>query len=153
MKICVEYYQNCTHEHHSGERYGDWSANYDSGIDSVYELLESEQAPYNSETFLIPDGSENAYVVYMIYDDGDSFGCACGKIDIVHCTSSEEAAYALAEKITKNPDSYTIQFTDDFGRDIYINNCGAGYFERIEYVEVSRHSVGNGRSKKRFRVN
>lgn len=52
------------------------------------------EASYESETFIVPDDTTAVFVVYMIYSTGDSFGCADGKIDIIHCTSSEDAAYA-----------------------------------------------------------
>lgn len=153
MRICVTYNEMCTNSYHSGERYGDWSESYLSWVTGAYRIGDDEKTPYNSETFLVPDDATEVFVVYMIYDTGDSFGRADGKISIIHCTSNEEAADKLAKMITENPDEYTIKFTDDFGRKISLYNEGAGYFQDISYVGVERYSVGTGKSQRRYYVN
>lgn len=152
MLICVNYEETCYNSEHEGGSYGSWSEDYSSSITDVYEINDKDSRPYSSETFLVPDGTEEVFVVYMIYSTGDSFGRATGKIDVLHCTSNEEAAHELAKKITDNPDEYAIKFVDDFGRDISLYNNGAGYFERISYVEVERFSVGKGAKKRRYSV-
>ena len=114
---------------------------------------EDERRPYSSEVFTVPEGTEQVYVVYMIYSTGDSFGHSTGNIDIIHVTAREDAAHALAEKITKNPDEYSIEFVDDFARPIKISNRGAGYFERIDYVAVDCYSISSQGKKSRYYVN
>lgn len=151
MRVSVEYEQICTHDYHSGEQYGDWETHYSSSVTGVRLLGEDEKSDYRSETFLLPDGTETAYVVYMIYGTGDSFGHSDGNIDILHCTASSEKAHALAKQITDNPNEYSIKFTDDFDREISIYNPGAGYFEHIDYVEVVSYKIGD--SPRRYRVN
>jgi hypothetical protein len=153
MRICVTYDELCTHNEHSGERYGDWSESYSSSVTGAHRIGDDEKTSYNSETFIVPDDATEVFVVYMIYNTGDSFGNADGKIDIIHCTVSEEAADRLAKYITEHPDEFTIKFTDDFGRDISLDNRGAGYFERISYVGIESFAVGNGKSQKRYYVN
>lgn len=153
MRICVEYSEYCEHSEREPEEYGSWSESYSSSVDSAYRIGEDEKAPYGSETFIVPDDATEVFVVYMIYSTGDSFGHADGKIDIIHCTSSEEAADKLAKMITENSEEFTIKFTDDFGRDISIDNRGAGYFEHIDYVSVERFAIGTGKSKRRYYVN
>lgn len=153
MRICVTYDELCTHSHHSGEQYGDWSESYSSSVTGAHRIGDDAQAPYESETFLVPDDATEVFVVYMIYDTGDSFGHADGKISIIHCTVSEEAADKLAETITEKHDEFTIKFTDDFDREISLYNPGAGYFERISYVGVERYDVGSGKSQRRYYVN
>ncbi len=153
MRICVEYDEICTHSEREPEQYGSWSESYSSSVTGAYRIGEDEKAPYGTETFIIPDDSTEAFVVYMIYGTGDSFGHSDGQIDIIHCTNSEESADKLAKYITEHDHEYTIKFTDDFGRDISIDNRGAGYFERIEYVGVEKFSIGSGKSKRRYYVN
>lgn len=153
MRICVTYEELCTGSYHSGERYGDWSESYSSSVTGAYRIGDDEKTPYDSETFIVPDDATEVFVVYMIYDTGDSFGRADGKISIIHCTSNEEAADKLAKMITEKPDEYTIKFTDDFGREISLYNEGAGYFEHISYVGVERFSVGTGKSQRKYYVN
>lgn len=153
MLICVKYEQNCVHSERESGSYGSWEEQHDSSITEVFEIKEGETRPYRSETFKVPDGTTKVFVVYMIYDTGDSFGRSYGEIDIVHCTADETAAHNLAARITKNPNDYIIEFKDDFGRDISISNTGAGYFERIQYVEVESFAVGSSAKKKRYTVN
>lgn len=153
MRICVTYDEICTHRKSPKERYGDWSESYSSSVTGAYRIGDDAQAPYESETFLVPDDATEVFVVYMIYSTGDSFGNADGKIDIIHCTVSEEAADKLAKMITENPDEYTIKFTDDFDREISLYNPGAGYFERISYVGIESYPIGSGKSQRRYYVN
>jgi hypothetical protein len=153
MRICVTYDELCTDSSHSRERYGSWSESYTSSVTGAYRIGDDDKAPYDSETFVVPDDATEVFVVYMIYGTGDSFGCADGKIDIIHCTGNEEAADKLAKLITENPKEYTIKFTDDFDREISLYNPGAGYFESIDYVGVERFAVGSGKSKRRYYVN
>ena len=153
MRICVEYSEVCTHSEREPEQWGSWSESYDSSVTDAYQIGDDERAPYGSETFVVPDGASEVFVVYMIYSTGDSFGHADGKIDIIHCIASEEAADKLAKYITENPGEYSIKFTDDFDREISLYNPGAGYFERINYVSVEKFSVGSGKSKRRYYVN
>lgn len=153
MRICVTYDELCTHNEREGGSYGSWSESYSSSVTGAHRIGDDEQVPYDSDTFIVPDDATEVFVVYMIYDTGDSFGRADGKIDIIHCTASEEAADKLAKYITENPNEYSIKFTDDFGREISLYNNGAGYFESISYVGVEGYTVGAGKSKKRYYVN
>lgn len=151
MRVTVEYDQYCTEDYHSGEQFGDWRTSYSCSVTGVRVLGEDEKSGYHGETFLLPDDATTAYVVYMIYSTGDSFGHSDGNIDILHCTASSEKAHELAKKITENSNEYTIKFTDDFDREVSIHNNGAGYFESIDYIEVESFDL-NG-SPRRYRVN
>lgn len=151
MRVSVEYDQYCTEDYHSGEQFGVWRTSFNSSVTGVRVLDDDENSVYNSETFLLPDDTTTAYVVYMIYGSGDSFGHSSGNIDIIHCTASSDKAHALAKMITDNPNEYSIKFTDDFDREISIYNNGAGYFEHIDYVEVLSFDL-NGQPR-RYHVN
>jgi hypothetical protein len=150
MRVCVKYSEICTHSEHSGEQYGDWSESWSCSVESAYVLGDDEKQPYDSEVFLLPDDTTRVHVVYMIYDTGDSFGRADGKISIVHCTANEDAAHQIAKMIQDDPEQFSFKFTDDFGRKISLYNSGAGYFERISYVEVESFDLGK---KKRYHIN
>lgn len=152
IKVLVEYEERCTHSEREKVQFGSWSENYSSSITNVRRISDDEDRPYHSEVFTVPEGTEQVYVVYMIYSTGDSFGRSEGNIDIVHCTASEDAAHELADRITKNPDEYTIEFKDDFGRDIKISNRGAGYFEHIDYVAVECYTISELGKKARYYV-
>jgi hypothetical protein len=149
MRVCIIYNEYLESYYYSEEEFGDWEEVYSSDVECVVRLDDNEPAPYcrKSETFLIPDGYEYVYVVYINYNTGDSFGRAYGKISIIHCTVSEESAYALAEKIKENPETYTIEFVDDFGRNISLYNEASGYFERINNIHVEKFYI---QDKKKF---
>lgn len=151
MRVTVEYKKRCTENYHSGEKYGDWRKSYDCSVTCVRVLGEDEKSGFHGETFLLPDDTTTAYVVYMIYGSGNSFGHSDGNIDILHCTASSEKAHALAKMITENPNEFSIKFIDDFDREISIYNNGAGYFEHIDYVEVLSFDL-NGQPR-RYHVN
>lgn len=153
IKVCVEYEETCIHSEEEGGSYGSWSEDYSSSVTGAYIIGDDEKAAYASETFIVPDGTDTVYVVYMIYRTGNSFGSADGKIDILHCTASSDAAHKLASIVTSNPHSGMIKFTDDFGRDISIDNRGAGYFERISFVEVVQFDISKGKKSTRYMVN
>jgi len=152
MRIRVDYEEDCVHSYSEDKQYGDWEERYESRVTEAYQIADDADVPYRSESFVVPDDAEYVYVVYLIYDTGDSFGRAYGKIDILHATISESKADRLAKKVTADSVSYTIKFKDDFGRDISINNAGAGYFESIQYVGVERFAIGDGVAKKRYYV-
>lgn len=154
MRIRVDVNKICVRsESEPEEQYGSWSEEYSCNISDVCQITEDETVTHDSETFLIPDGATEVYVVYMLYGTGDSFGNADGLIDVIHATASSEAADLLATKVTENSDKWTIEFTDDFGREISINNNGAGYFEHIESVNVERFSLGGAARLRRYHVN
>lgn len=152
IKVMVEYEERCTHNEREPEQYGSWSEQYSSSITGVRVVGDDERRSYHSEVFTVPEGTDKVYVVYMIYSTGDSFGRSEGNIDIIHCTASEDAAHALADKITKNADEYSIEFVDDFDRPIKISNRGAGYFESIDYISVECYSISSAGKKARYYV-
>ena len=144
--IRVEYDQICVDSTYEDEEFGSWEEIYDSSIGAVYIISENDRASYSSDIFTVPDDAEEVFVVYMIYDTGDSYGRATGKIDIIHCTANKEAANELAKKIVENREEYYIKYVDDFGREILITNKGFGYFEYIQYIEVKSFYIGPKKS-------
>jgi hypothetical protein len=152
IKVLVEYDERCTHSEREPKQYGSWSEQYSSSITNVRRISDDEDRPYRSDVFAVPEGTDKVYVVYMIYSTGDSFGRREGNIDVIHCTAREDAAHALADKITKNADEYSIEFVDDFDRPIKISNRGAGYFESIDYVSVECYTISTQGKKARYYV-
>lgn len=144
MRILVTYEEQCVYNEREPEQYGSWSEDYSSSIVGVCKAAEDTRSGYDSDVYVIADGSTHAYVVYFIYSTGDSFGCADGRIDVVLCTGSETVAWQVVEQIKKNPDTETIKFDDEFGRSISISNVGAGYFESISSVVVVTTDLNTG---------
>lgn len=152
-QVRVEYNECCVYSEREDVEYGSWEERYESSIEAVHVISEDDRASRSSDIFAVPDDANEVYVVYMIYDTGDSFGRSDGHIDVIHCTANEESAHELAKKITENSEEFTIKYVDDFGREISIRNNAAGYFEHIQYVEVKRFSIGNSPRKSRYYVN
>ncbi len=151
MRVCVEYTEECISSNRDG---CDWYADYSSEVTAAYRVDDDDEThSYNSDVFLVADDATEVFVVYMIYNDGDSFGRATGKIDIIHCTSNEESADQLAKYIVDNKDEESFKFKDDLGRDVSVCNTGSGYFESIGYIGVERFLIGNKKSKRRYDVN
>ena len=151
MRVRVEYTEECTTRNRDGH---DWYEDYSSEVTAAYRVDDDDETySYRSDVFLVADNATEVFVVYMIYDDGDSFGRATGKIDLIHCTSNEESADLLAKYIVENKNEGSFKFKDDLGRDVSVHNTGSGYFESIGYIGVERLVIGNSKSKRRYDVN
>lgn len=100
-----------------------------------------------SEVFLIPEDANTVFVVYMKYSDGNSFGSADGKIDILHCCANETAAHDLAKSMQENMGKFSFEIIDDFGREISVSNPASDYFSSCEELVVERFDIEKGRKK------
>lgn len=136
MRVLVGSSTTCYHYEHDGEEYGSWSRSNSFSIDSVRVARDDEQEPYGTDGFLIPDGSDIAYVLSMTYSTGDSFGKSDGEGAILGCFGSLEVARAAKAAVEANEDNYSIEVVDDFGRSIKMTNPGAGYFESIGRINI-----------------
>ena len=138
--VRVKYESILISSHHSDEKYGEWHENYSSRITEVVKVNKDEKSSYNSDIFPIKADSKVVYVVYMIYNSGDSFGVSEGNIDIIHCTSDLEAAKNLALSV-RNSNDYLIKLKNEFDEDVSICNQAYGYFESIESLCVEAFSI------------
>jgi hypothetical protein len=84
----------------------------------------------------------------MIYDTGDSFGRANGKIEVVHAFGTLSKAQELVKIINDSNDSndsMTIKFKDEFKQKVSYFNVAARYFECMTTVDIKSFSLSKGK--------
>lgn len=138
MRIIVTEEEICTSRYHSGEQFGDWEEHYSYDVVSARVANDDAGNSYGEEGYMIPDGSTEVHVIYMIYDTGDSFGSAYGRGAILGAFGNREVAEKALEEIEKQAklDKYSIEVEDDFKRKIKLSNPGAGYFESVNSINL-----------------
>lgn len=143
MKLFVQYQQTTVDSYHSGEEYGEWSADYDFKVQSVSTAsLESKyrRYDYREERFEVDfeaTSGDTIWVLSMTYSSGDSFGSSTGNGEVLWVFKSRKHAEQAADNFNENKDTYQIDIKTDGGADIKLSNPAAGYFENLGsmYVE------------------
>lgn len=136
LRVVVSSEERCTDRYHSGERYGDWSESYDFSITGAKVVDENYETRYEEDGFRIPAGCTQVYILYMTYSTGDTFGSASGKGEVLYAFGSREVAQAALDAVNENKNDFSIEFKDDFGREVKVYNPGAGYFEHIYNIDL-----------------
>lgn len=135
MKLFVQYDEICLDSYHSGEEYGDWSADYSFGVNGVTTTRSS----WSDEEFEVDFeavAGDTIYVLSMIYSTGDSFGHATGHGEVLWAFKSKDVADAAAKAVEGNADGYTIEIISDGGKTVKLSNPGSGYFETVSSIYV-----------------
>lgn len=126
MKVDVVSYSYCVyhHEEDPDDRWGYVEEDYDSGVTGIEE---SDKGEYE-----LPDGSEEAWVVWERYSDGSTFGRRSGLLAIHAVFTDREDARALTELLSKadTDNKYSVEYK---GQHYYL--MGSGYFERCEDLD------------------
>lgn len=136
LRVVVSSEERCTDSYHSGEQYGDWREDYRFSITGAKVVDEKYKTSYEEDGFRIPAGCTQVYILYVTYDTGDSFGQAFGRGEVLHAFGSREVAQAALDALNANKNEFSVKVKDDFGREIFISNPGAGYFESIDDVDL-----------------
>lgn len=140
----VEVHKTCTHNEHSSEPYGEWKESYDNRLDSV--ARKSKEYPDVTSIHDIPEG-EDAWVVWIEWSSGDSFGWAdYGCTDVIGIFRKQDyhAAEELAEQIrtkTKKDGGFAYQFHTSDGQTFTGCASWIGYFDSLENVNIDRVCV------------
>lgn len=138
-KLIVEYIQHMIRSYRDPEEYGSWGAEYESYIYRARINVGQDQCSYNYERFDIGQEvkpGEVVYVLYMIYSDGDSFGRARGKIEVLWVFKDASAAFEAKKNVEKYKKEYSIKIKTEVGTEITLSNPGSGYFERVDSVDI-----------------
>jgi hypothetical protein len=135
----------CHSSYQSPELYGDWEENNSYSISGVKVVDDDYKTSYGEEGYIIPDDSEFAYVIHMNYDTGNSFGRSTGNGAILGVFGKSEVATAAMKTIQEQvkKEEYSIKVQDDFGNAISIHNPGAGYFESVNYVDLTGYKLNS----------
>ncbi len=138
MGLYVKTSDIVTSSYREDKPYGDWYSYHDFSIEGVYTRVGAEYTYGVEEINVQFDAKEGdlVYVLYMIYDTGDSFGRAHGLGEVFWVFNDEWAAEKARREVVKNSDQYSVEFDDGFGKMIKLSNPGAGYFETIQSIEV-----------------
>jgi hypothetical protein len=126
----------CEHSERSPEEYGSWSESYTNTLSSKFATKGGHSV---ASTLDIPAGS-TAYVVWVEWSTGDSFGWADRSATEVVGIFADEAAAdhlsrAIREQNWSSKESYDIRTPD--GQQFQSRFAPwAGYFDRLDSVHV-----------------
>lgn len=106
------------------------------------------------------DPDRSYYLLYAIYDTGDSFGRDEGRIELIDLYQDREVAMANAARIDAHArkydstrwgsareemdEPYTVKLMNDAGEECQVHTPWNGYFERLSYTEVLCVRVNEG---------
>lgn len=136
MRVSAELNSYVAHSYSGEGSFADWSESYTTTLGTVRTLGEDEDVLYPADGYKIPDGSEYAYVLWIEYGTGDSFGSADGCGSILGVFGSREVANKAKAEFEKCSCEFSIEISDDFDRKIKMSNPAAGYFEHVESVHL-----------------
>lgn len=144
LKFDEQHY--CTHSFHSGEQYGDWSADY--VFEAPTRAWSVEKPVYGSYPYVGPEPKEAdiLYVIYAVWSSGDSFGSdSRGSYDIVCVNNDQKRAYENLRRLKEhNPkfsysdggNQVTVDLDDGSTMNVYTGSW-KGYFESLDELEVA----------------
>ena len=130
---------------HDGKLYGAWSASSSHTLIKTVEMTEDYPdvvAPFDLKT------GDDAYVVWVIWSSGDSFGHESGAFaEAIGIFKDAKAAFELSNHIERTDwrKINTLKLTTSDGQQF---NTGwvpwSGYFESLDSVQVDAVLVNNG---------
>jgi hypothetical protein len=140
----VKIRSRCDHSERSDEQYGSWYESYTNRIGSAVQS--QTEYPDVTSTYEITPG-EDAWVVWVEYSTGDSFGHGdCNGTEVVGIFRKEDyhAAKSLKEQIHRHAaaDFASYRFETSDGQ-VFESGCApwSGYFERLDEVHIDRVCV------------
>lgn len=148
QEIYIGSQEICTHSHQANHKFGDWHQTYSFSVDSA-----SLEEIYYGDKFTVDfeiNVGDTVYALYMIYNDGDSFGRAEGKGEVIWVFKDFQTAKIAAETWEQNADDYRIKIVLESGKEIELHNCCAGYFERLTEVGIEPLVVNGGSYRKKL---
>lgn len=138
----VQIKRTCTSSSPSTKRYGDWNETYSHKIDN--EIVETHSYP-DVVTSLDFQHGQNAFVVWAVYSTGDSFGRAeCSSSEVFGIFEDYKSASELKEALrsfNKRRKGTRLDVTTSDGQKFTDYVPWTGYFESIEYVEITLVTV------------
>lgn len=145
MQVYVQYLERCIHNEREDREYGNWREEYNFNIRGVSLTSRDRWNEEKIEMGCDVKAGDPVFVLYMVYDSGDSFGRAYGKGEVLwvfkDADTALEAKRRWEEENDKQDPEYSVTFEDDVGRVIKLSNPAAGYFESLGYIELSTYLV------------
>ena len=142
----VEVISRCTDSYRSPEQYGEWRESWDNHLKGI-----ARAGVEHPDVVSIHDiaRGEDAWVVWVEYSSGDSFGCADrGYTDVIGIF--RKADYAAAEELQRglevtskydyNRHDYKIETSDG---QVFESGFASwtGYFDSLDTVHIERVTV------------
>ena len=138
MKLYVKYTAGCSSSIEPQEQYGEWSSDNYFYVDSVSTKCDSKLCSDEINVCFDAEIGDYIYVLSVHYGDGDSFGYASGKGEIIWAFKNGQIAYealAVCEKASDNELKFNIK--DDDGNDVPVWNHDYDYFSNVETYTVN----------------
>ena len=141
--LFVNYRAFCESSEQSSEEYGSWSEIWDFCVEGV-SLTEKHDSRYPEEFTVdwTPVEGQEVYVLYVRYGDGDSFGSAEGKGEVVWVFRDHTVADAAKKALeTADSDTYSVEIAVESGQKIKMNNRAYDYFTSINGYDIESFIV------------
>lgn len=146
MKLWVYYIKDLETSESSHDRYGDyvnWSEVYNYSVKSVN--LSRIVGNYDYDEFEVPfdvvEGDE-VFVVYARYSDGDSFGTARGKGEIIEVFKDKKLADLCVGIVNQLPEyEEKIRYPISDNQFRVVQNIFRDHFVDLDFVDIEKLKV------------
>jgi hypothetical protein len=136
QKVYVTVERDLVQSYFEGVEYGDWSEEWSCRVDGVSLSPNRPGKDIEAVDMSVPvNVGDEVFVLYMVYDTGDSFGSAVGKLEVLYVFKDKELAKTAKETVSASENETTLEFVVDNGKTLKLSNPGAGYFEHINDVD------------------
>lgn len=152
MQLYVEYESFCVDFEEAEEQYGSWSESWQFSLGNVYASARSARdVEVFSPKFEFQPGDQ-VHVLWMTFGDGDSFGHASGKGEVVWVFKDENLAKEALLRVRHacrfgpgvprgNGPLYNFSFRVEDGSFVQMSNPAGGYFNNCEQIELTTKIV------------
>jgi hypothetical protein len=135
MKIHVKF-KKITEKSWSSPQGYDWGAVYKFNIEAV--SLKRPLVEYETLNIAGPVAyGDRVWVLHIVYNEADSFGCATGNGEIIWVFCNEQMARSAAASIERDKEATSFQFGDDDGTIIQLSSPISYHEERITDVVLT----------------
>lgn len=145
MKLFVDYVNHVT-DSNSGEE--SWYEHWDFDVIGVHTDKKGLKYPEEITVDFDVETGDRVYVLSIIYSDGDSFGNAEGKGEVVWVFKdfkiAKDAKDALEKANTADKNDVKLKFFSfktESGVAVQMANPCAGYFENMSWIDINEFIV------------
>jgi len=152
MQLYVQYDSFCIDSEEAEEQYGSWWESWQFTVGKVYA---SDKGLSQMEVFAPKfefEVNDKVYVLWMTFGDGDSFGSASGKGEVLWVFKNEQIAKEAQLRVMHacrfgrgvprgDGPLNQLSFRADDGSFVQMSNPAGGYFNSCEQIELSEKIV------------
>lgn len=143
--VYVQYTDICVNSYRGEGSYADWSTTNDFTVEGV--TLDNKHR-WGYDAIQIAQNvkvGDRVWVLWMTYSDGDSFGSASGKGEVLWVFTDpvvgDNALQKLQALDTRHATMF--DFEDEDGETLHLANPANDYFSRVEQFYLTAHTVGD----------